>query len=115
MPALQRGAWPRKMASREFMRYATFRLCPASTLPDNTFRGCNRNYGERHRQNNGLLAPVGFNDERMTGFCEVTVRSARITEAFNLFLATIMQQESGLGYKSQESLQRLVLSPLTVQ
>jgi hypothetical protein len=74
---------------RQFMRYATFRLCPASTCSDNTFRGCNQNYGEYVvRMDEFLAAMVGFNDERMTGFCEYCQECADI-EAFNLFLATI--------------------------
>jgi hypothetical protein len=74
---------------QEFMRYATFRLCPASTCSDNTFRGCNRNYGEYIvRMDEFLAVMVGFNDERMTGFCEYCQECADI-EAFNLFLATI--------------------------
>jgi hypothetical protein len=74
---------------QQFLRYATFRLCPASTCSDNTFRGCNQNYGEYVvRMDEFLAAMVGFNEERMTGFCEYCQECADI-EAFNLFAATI--------------------------
>jgi hypothetical protein len=73
----------------QYSRYATFRLCPASTCSDNTFRGCNQNYGEYVvRMDEFLAAMVGFNNERMTGFCEYCQECADI-EAFNLFYATI--------------------------
>jgi hypothetical protein len=74
----------------QYSRYAMFRLCPASTCSDNTFRGCNQNYGEYVvRMDEFLAAMVGFNNERMTGFCEYCQECADI-EAFNLFFATIL-------------------------
>jgi hypothetical protein len=85
----------------QYIRYATFRLCPASTCSDNTFRGCNSNYGEYVvGMDDFLQTMVEFNNERMTGFCEYCQECADI-EAFNVFFATISGKKKAAVTKAQ--------------
>ena len=84
-------------------RFATFRLCPADQCYAGNQMGCNGNYGEYVVQLDQFLdAILGYNQQRVVGYCEYCDECASI-ESFKMFFTEVdMHREYALQFAEQQ-------------